>query len=397
MLVGKTTLPLSEAFTNVVNLHAKRGRAGRALLSTLLFLLGASQIGATSAPAVESASFIARELVDVEYLADHTLAILISSPGAAQPGLYLWKARDRQPRKLCGIGSVAVFSFDRRSIIERERGLPSRIRVYSPSDCALTAAIEIPGRVLDVDVWGRYIAAAVRLADQSLELQLYRANGELVSSTAIGRNVEMGFSPDGRFLVNFDLSDAGLQAWRLPRMRANPLPDWLIGGDTTFLPGSRYLKRYADGKLSLMRWPLGTVAHAISASRSLRLRALTSDARFGLAHEFEGTTEALQWIDFVRDRRSVLARGSIDNAAIARDVSQAAWSLRLPGRENRVVVQRRTLAGAIANMPVADFSPAEPFLPLNDGAELEEPAKPSDGGRTSLLPRLPASAPRTLP
>ena len=397
MLAGKTVFRSSDSPSSVVNLHAKFARVGIFLTATAIALLCAFGVNAAAAPITESASFVARELVDVEYLPDNTLAILISSPGAAAPGLYLWRAQERQPRKLCGIGAVSAFSFDRRTVIERERGLPSRVRVYSPSDCKLIAAIEIPGRVLDVDVSGRYVAAAVRLPDQSLELQLYRFNGELVSASAIGRNVEMGFSPDGRYLVNFDLSDAGLQAWRLPRMRSAPLPEWLVGGDTTFVPGSRYLKRYVDGKLSLVRWPLGNVAHAISASRALRLRALTSDARFGLAHEFDGATEALQWIDFVRDRRTVLARGSIDNAAIARDVSQAAWSLRLSGRENRVIVQRRTLAGAIANMPIADYSPEEPFLPLNEGPDDAESAGRGANAPPTLMPRAPASAPRNAP
>lgn len=385
MVAGKRRIRINHKLTTVANLPVDRARRAMrlAVLIAGMFVLAASGAAIASVSSgVESASFQSRELVDVEYLGDRSLAVLVSSPGAATPGLYRWYSREPFPRKLCDIAAVSAFSFDRKTVIERERGFPSRVRVYAPEDCALLAALEIPGRVLDVDVFGRLLAAAVRLPGGTLEMQLYRLNGELVASNSVGRNVEMGFSPDGRFIVNFDLSDAGLQAWRVPRVVSTPLPTWLQEGDTTFVPGSRFLKRYAEGKLSVVRWPSGHVVQSIAATRALRLRALTLDARFGLAHELQGATEALQWIDFTRDQRIVLARGSIDNAAIARDVSQAAWSLRLPGREQRVLVQRRSLSGAIRNMPLPD-------LPLEETPD----ASAAPGPDMSVLPKAAASAP----
>jgi hypothetical protein len=168
-----------------------------------------------------------------------------------------------------------------------------------------------------------------------------------VSTTSIGRNIEMGFSPDGGMLVNFDLSDVGLQAWRLPRLTNVLLPAWMHEGDITFVPGARFVKRYTEGELSVARWPTGTTMHSIPAERTLRLRQLSADGRHGIAHRLVGASEALEWIDFVRQERKTIAvdlAGNIDNAAIAKDLTEAAWVSRgnTSGvSDHRVVVHRR--------------------------------------------------------
>jgi hypothetical protein len=290
---------------------------------------------------LESAAFVSRELVDVEFQADQSLAILLSVPGTVAPGLYRWGLNDAQPQKLCDIHAPSFFSFDRNVVIERERGANSRVRLYSPSDCRLLATINVAGNVLDVDVRDRYLAAAVRLAEKQIALQLFSLDGQLLSSAGIGRNVEMGFAPDGAMLVNFDLSDVGLQAWRIPRLTNILLPHWLHDANVTFVPGSRFVKRYQDDTLSIARWPIGTPVHTMPASRTLRLRQLSIDGRYGVAHELVRGTEELQWIDFKDRVRTVLATGSIDNAAMSHDLKHAAWSLRLQGSEQRVLVQRR--------------------------------------------------------
>jgi hypothetical protein len=212
---------------------------------------------------LESAAFVSRELVDVEFQADQSLAILLSVPGTVAPGLYRWGLNDAQPQKLCDIHAPSFFSFDRNVVIERERGANSRVRLYSPSDCRLLATINVAGNVLDVDVRDRYLAAAVRLAEKQIALQLFSLDGQLLSSAGIGRNVEMGFAPDGAMLVNFDLSDVGLQAWRIPRLTNILLPHWLHDTNVTFVPGSRFVKRYQDDTLSIARWPIGTPVHTI--------------------------------------------------------------------------------------------------------------------------------------
>jgi hypothetical protein len=305
-----------------------------------------------SDPELQNALFISRELVDVEYLSDQSLAILISVPGAVSPGLYRWDTDRAQPKKLCDINAPTFFSFDRKVVIERERGARSRVRVYAVEDCRMLAELDIEGRALDVDVRGRFVAAAVRLADRHIALQLFNSDGQLLSSAGIGRNVEMGFSPDGTLLVNFDLSDEGLQAWRVPRLASVTLPDWLRAGDVTFVPGSLYVKRYRDGQLTIARWPIGTTYFSIPAPQALRLRQVSENGRFGIAHELTSDrrdhAEELQWIDFKTRLRVVLAKGTVDNASMSVDLSQAAWSLRLPGSDHRVLVQRKPLPPPIA-------------------------------------------------
>jgi hypothetical protein len=324
------------------------------VLALALLLLASTPLTAQEQNTLElqTAAFVSRELVDVEYQRDDSLAILISVPGAVSPGLYRWGVDEVAPKKLCDLASPTFFSFDRNVVIERERGARSRIRLYAPHDCRLLAELDIEGRVLDIDVRGRYVAAAVRLADKQIALQLFTTSGELLTTTSVGRNVEMGFSPDGRLLVNFDLSDVGLQAWRVPQLTNVLLPEWLRTGDVTFVPGSRFVKRYDNELLTIARWPIGTALYTLPTSRALRLRQLSGDGRFGIAHELGSdradNAEALQWIDFKTRVRTLLASGSIDNATISRDVSHAAWSLRLSGSEHRVLVQRKRLPPPIA-------------------------------------------------
>jgi hypothetical protein len=332
---------------------------------------------------VETAVFSSRELVDVEFQADHSLAILISTPGASMPGLFRWGHDQAQPKKLCDIYAPSFFSFDRRVVIERERGATSRIRLYAPHDCRMLADVEIAGRVLDVDVRGGYLAAAVRLADRQIALQLFHTDGRLISTTSIGRNVEMGFSPDGSMLVNFDLSDVGLQAWRIPKLTNILLPHWLHDGDVTFVPGSRFVKRYEEGSLIVTRWPIGNALYTLPASRALRLRQLSADGRFGVAHELLNGVEELQWIDFKQRKRTVLAKGTIDNAALSVNLAQAAWSLRQGGSEQRVWVQRQA-APAQANEAVSEQThEGAPMPPLE-----ARPARRLEIESLTILPKI---------
>lgn len=295
---------------------------------------------------VSSITFQSRELVDLEFQRDGSMSILLSTPGTAAPGLYRWPRGADAPTKLCSIAAPSAFSFDRRVVIERERGAKSRVRLYSASNCRLISEIAIDGRVLDVDARGRWVAAAVRLPDKSLALQLYRTDGELVSSNSIGRNVEMGFAPDGNTLVNFDLSDVGLQAWRIPRLTNMLLPAWLYESDVTFVPGSRFVKRFEDGELSVAVWPHGHKLFSIPAERELRLRRVSDDGLYGIAHRHSGRTETLEWIDFAEQSRATIATdvsGSIDNAAFSRDLKEAAWVSRESANDQRVRVFRRAI------------------------------------------------------
>ncbi len=305
--------------------------------------------GATfaSPKSLQSFALQSRELVDVEFAANGALSVLVSAPGAAAPGLYHWATTASQPKKICDITAPSFFSFDRQVVIERINSAPSRIRIYNPHDCTRIADFEVTGRVLDVDARGDRIAAAVRLSATQIELQLFNTNGALLATTPIGRNVEMGFSPDGRMILNFDLSDTGARAWSVPKLTDVSLPRWLSDTEVTFVPGSNFVKRYEAGKLTISRWPVGTTLHSVNASRALRLRQLSANGHIGMLHEYVRGADRLDWIDFTTGLKTPLAAGSIDNAALSPDLGWAAWTLR-KGTSSEVWVQR-----AVAPAPSA--------------------------------------------
>ena len=180
-----------------------------------------------------------RELVDVQFASDDTLIILVSAPHAVEPGIYHWPPGASAASPLCRIASPTSFSFDRKTIIERVAGLAPELRLYSPSDCRLLDRIKLDGDVLDADARGKLVAVALRLPDQATELRIHATsatrvkNASALARAVIGRNVEMGFAPDGRSIVNFDLSDGGAAAWRVPSLATAALPTWMAEGETT--------------------------------------------------------------------------------------------------------------------------------------------------------------------
>lgn len=302
---------------------------------------------ALSLSAISSAnpawSTTSRELVDLEFSADQSLRILVSAPGATDAGLYKWRTDAPKPDLLCRIAGPTTFSFDRTLVIERATRETSTLRLYNPKNCRRLARIQVDARALDVDANSRYVAVAVRLPENRYQLRIYSHRGRMISRTNIGRNVEMGFTSDGRRLVNFDLSDRATTIWQVPSLALLTTPAWLGEAENTFVPGSRFVKRYVDNTLSLLNWPGGKVAFRIPASRDVRVRELSSNGRFGVLHERHAAGESLDWIDFATGNRLPLTTGSIDHAAINPVGSSMAWSLRDPANPNAVTVQWHTL------------------------------------------------------
>ena len=292
-----------------------------------------------------------RELVDVQFSADDSLIILVSSPNAIEPGIYHWKRDADAPTKLCRLAATTWFSFDRKTIIERVAGAAPELRLYAPSSCGMLDRIKVEGNVLDADVHGKLIAVAVRLPGTANQLRIYgepakRANnGRVLARAVVGRNVEMGFSPDGRSVVNFDLSDTGAAAWSAATLASVKLPAWMAEGETTFVPGSTFVKRYVNDSLSVARWPSGTSVFSMAAARTVRLRQLSATGRYGALHSFDASNasatpgQALDWVDFATQKRMRLAVGSIDNAAINPAGNRVAWVLRSSEQTDLVRVQ----------------------------------------------------------
>ena len=313
----------------------------RALLAGVLAML------ASLSPISYAWIVTARELVDVQFLADDSLIILVSAPNAVEPGIYRWRRDAAAPVLLCRISSPTSFSFDRKTIIERVAGEPPELFLYAPSNCRMLDRIEIKGEVLDADVRGKSVAVALRLPDQAHELRLYgkpakhSKHDRVLARAVIGRNVEMGFSPDGRSLMNFDLSDGAAGAWRLPSLAPGTLPAWMTAGEseTTFVPGSAFVKRYAHDTLSVARWPGGAPVYTVKASRSVRLRQLSVTGRYGVLHRQDDSAESLQWADFAAQKYIRLTMGSIDHAAINATGSRVAWVLRSSEKADQISIE----------------------------------------------------------
>ena len=282
-----------------------------------------------------------RELVDVQFSTNNSLIILVSAPGAKGPGIYLWQRDADTPTLLCALSSPTSFSFDRKTIIERVAGKPSELRLYDPTTCQMWARVPIDGKVIDADARGIHIAVAIRsggATEPAYELRSYSVTGRVLARAPMGRNIEMGFAPDGRSVVNFDLSDGGSLAWHMPTLTRTDLPAWLAVGEATFVPGSSLLKHYVDGTLSVLQWPSGKLIYSTASARSARLRQLSATGRFAVMHAQDDVGEALDRLDFVTAKRTRIAVGSIDHAAISSTGDSVAWALRKNSTANQVQI-----------------------------------------------------------
>jgi hypothetical protein len=180
--------------------------------------------------------------------------------------------------------------------------------------------------------------------------------GELIAETAVGRNIEMGFAPDGRSLVNFDVSDGGQALWRWPDLQREALPSWSAEGELTFVAGADFVKRYSEQTLTVARWPDGKPLYAIPATRGMRLRELSASGRYGVLQHRSGGIETLEWVDFALSQRRVMAQrsnGSIDHAAIDATGKHLAWTERSGDKPNQVTVFRTTVDVSLPAPPSA--------------------------------------------
>ena len=285
-----------------------------------------------------------RELVDVEITAKGALSILVSAPGTASPGLYQWKSGIAEPTKICVINAPSFFSFNRRIVIERTQGEHDSLRLYGADNCAVLGQIVTAGRVIDADAQGDLIAVAIQYADGARTLELYTKRGKLIAKSDVGRNVELGFAPDGKTLFNFDFSDAINASWRIKSLARVSTPRWVKENEASFIPGAKYVKVYADGALSIVPWSTGKPKYTTSLARSVRVRQLSRDGRYGVVHERLSQTDSVAWIDFATGKRMQLGEGSIDHAAINANGTSVAWTQRSGLLGDEVTLLRATLS-----------------------------------------------------
>ncbi len=284
-----------------------------------------------------------RELVDVAIAANGTLTILVSAPGTESPGLYRWQAGVAEPSKVCDMTSPSFFSFNRRIVIERVRDDPVSIRLYDATTCAQLGEVEASGRVLDADARGDLVAIAIQQAGDARTLELYTVRGKRIATTVIGRNVELGFAPDGKTLLNFDLSDAVNATWHVRSLARVVPPRWMNKDEVTFIAGAQYVTRYAQGDLSIVQWRTGKPKYVTFTARTVRVRQLSRDGRYGVIHERLPQGDLLARLDFATGTRTPLGAGSIDHAAINTSGTHVAWSARSGTTADEVTIMQATI------------------------------------------------------
>ena len=326
------------------------------LASTFFRLTTISALVALLASPAFAWTVKSRELVDIEIAANGSLMILVSSPGTAAPGLYEWKSGAAGPVKTCVIDSPASFSFNRRMVIERVGGEYDSLRLYDATNCVQRGQISTGGRVQDADARADFVAVAVRNANEERTLELFTLRGskaKRLATTDIGRNVELGFAPDGKTLLNFDLSDTAYATWRLPSLRIIEPSPWINRDELAFVPGVPFVKRYADGVLSIMHWNSGKPKYMTRTARTLRVRQLSRDGRYGVTHERVAEGDLIEWFDFATGIRARLGVGSIDHAAISANGDRVAWTERggLAGDEVTIMRARIDATGKIRSEP----------------------------------------------
>ena len=284
-----------------------------------------------------------RELVDIEIAASGALTILVSAPGTESPGLYRWKPGAAEPTKVCNLPSPSFFSFNRRIVIERVRDDPVSIRVYDATTCAPLGEVEASGRVLDADARGDLVAIAIQQADDARTLELYTLRGKRLATAEIGRNVELGFAPDGKTLLNFDLSDAVNATWQVRSLARAAPPVWMNTDEVTFIAGAQYVTRYAQGALSIVHRSTGKPKYVTPTARTVRVRQLSRDGRYGVIHERLPQGDLLARPDFATGTRMPLGEGSIDHDAINASGTHVAWSMRGGATAEEVTIMRATV------------------------------------------------------
>lgn len=311
-------------------------------------------------------TMLSRELLDLRFVDGNTLTLLVSAPGAAMPGIYRWPANASEPKRLCALAGRATFSFDGRYVIERRDAPEADVGVFDAHRCRRIARIAVDGRVLDADAHGRWLALATeRSGTRRLALHDLRARRSVarpLAETSIGRNVELGFAPDGERVINFDRSDderGAPTSWSLPRLAPMTRSPWGSrapaatvddAAELAFIPGATSVGVYRNGALDLVRWRSGHTLFTQPFARTQRVRALSANARFALVHERTSGGETLQWADFVSGQRITLFDGArrgtaatVDHAALDAGGTAVAWVERDGPDDPRVRLRRASL------------------------------------------------------
>ncbi len=238
-----------------------------------------------------------------------------------------------EPR--CSVPGKAWFTHDRTHIISQTNG--SMLQVFAPLTCEVKLNVALPRTYRDADVhlFAERIIVSSPSVNGGLDLLLFDLNGEPIAALGRARNAEIGFSPLGDIVFNFDHAGGTTNAWapldglKLPLV----VPD---GFDAIYAGNGETL--------------FATKPSALLIAQGLRAAAAVEDNEVLRGASYTGTTLVLQapnplqpaWpkvrlLDTATQRSVALGSGHIDATALSKDGTRAAIAIRAQ-KGNRVTI-----------------------------------------------------------
>ena len=246
-----------------------------------------------------------------------------------------------EPR--CTLPGKAWFTHDRSHIISQSNG--TKLHVFVPLTCEEKLNVTLPRVIRDADVhlFAERIIISAPSGNGGLDLLLFDLKGEPIAALGRARNAEIGFSPLGDLVFNFDHAGGITSAWA--PLDGLKLPALIPDGFDAIYSG--------DGETLFATKP-----SALVVAQGLQSATAVEDKEVLRGASHTGTTLVLQapnplqpaWpkvrlLDTATQRSLALGSGHIDATALSKDGKRAAIAIRAQ-KGNRVTI-RQTSAEAL--------------------------------------------------
>jgi hypothetical protein len=268
--------------------------------------------------------------VDITY-ADDTLVVLAQSGGR-------WTSFSPNSSTTlvsrCSYPGKSWFSHDRTHIVSLSGG--SQLHIFPLTDCEEKLTLTLPHRIRDADV--HFVAERVVISTPGtagLELRLFDFKGEPIATLGSARNAEIGFSPLGDVVFNFDHAGGTTSAWA--PLDGLVLPALIPDGFDAIYAG--------DGETLFATKP-----SQLTIAQGLRAAPPVEDKEVLRGTSHAGTTLVLQspnplqpaWpkvrlFDTATGRSVPLGSGHIDATALSKNGTRAAIAIRAQ-KTNRITI-----------------------------------------------------------
>ncbi len=308
-------------------------------LFAVFFQAAASLLLVVQSPLVRAAAIIdsARD-VELTFV-DEKLLTLAFSQG--QWRTYQIDGQD-QLLERCTFKGKSWLTYDKRAVISMTRSaVGSRIVVSHPRTCVELVDTVVTANVHDADVQiaAKRIVISAREAGR-VQLLLFSTDGEHLARLGFARNAELGFSPDGNTVINFDHAGSKASLWRARdgASQSNPFDS---GVDLIFAPESPVVFSTRPGRATRHSGLLGDAQPLVLSGDEV----IRNASRFGASIVVQAPNlqqpafPNLRLIDLASNASVALGSGHIDAVAMDSAGTEVAVAIRAP-RGNRVTISR---------------------------------------------------------